>query len=163
APPAGGGGVAGGRAGGAPAPPPGGRGGGVAAPPPPRLGRAARRLPRALTLFRTVRHRPGEAYALLTLGRLYNELGPDRASRALGPLGEAAEIFAELGEHRGAAFASYWLGRTHTALGDADRGRRHLTEALAGFRSLRMPFWADRAERETGGSARVGTPPGRPS
>ncbi|MFE7661782.1 AfsR/SARP family transcriptional regulator [Streptomyces celluloflavus] len=128
-----------------------------------RLGRAARRLPRALTLFRTVRHRPGEAYALLTLGRLYNELGPDRASRALGPLGEAAEIFAELGEHRGAAFASYWLGRTHTALGDADRGRRHLTEALAGFRSLRMPFWADRAERETGGSARVGTPPGRPS
>ncbi|MEU3355937.1 BTAD domain-containing putative transcriptional regulator [Streptomyces sp. NPDC037389] len=123
-----------------------------------RFGRAARHLHRALAGFRMVRHRPGEAYALLTLGRMHVGLGLDQAPRALGPLGEAASIFAELGERRGAALTAYWLGRTHAALGDPGRGAGHLAEALAGFRGLRMPYWAERARLEIAAAARTGAP-----
>ncbi|MEU8585374.1 AfsR/SARP family transcriptional regulator [Streptomyces abikoensis] len=123
-----------------------------------RFGRAARHLHRALAGFRMVRHRPGEAYALLTLGQMHVGLGLDQAPRALGPLGEAASIFAELGERRGAALTAYWLGRTHAALGDPGRGAGHLAEALAGFRGLRMPYWAERARLEIAAAARTATP-----
>ncbi|GGR51352.1 AfsR/SARP family transcriptional regulator [Streptomyces netropsis] len=110
-----------------------------------RFDRCVGHLHRALAAFRTVRHRPGEAYALLTLGRMHIALGPDQAPHALGPLGEAASIFTELGERRGEALASYWLGRTHAASGDPDRAEGHLSTALTGFRNLRMPYWAEQA------------------
>ncbi|TVL89313.1 BTAD domain-containing putative transcriptional regulator [Streptomyces sp. SAJ15] len=113
-----------------------------------RFGRAARHLHRALAEYRMVRHRPGEAYALLTLGRMHVDLGPDQAPRALASLGEAATIFAELGERRGETLAAYWLGRAYRAMGDEGRGAGHVREALAGFRALGMPFWAERAEVE---------------
>ncbi|WP_372411697.1 BTAD domain-containing putative transcriptional regulator [Streptomyces luteireticuli] len=113
-----------------------------------RFGRAARHLHRALAEYRLLRHRPGEAYTLLTMGRLHVGLGPDQAPRALGPLGEAAAVFTELGELRGEALAHYWLGRTHAALGDPARAAGHFTEALGGFRRLRMPVWRERAQLE---------------
>ncbi|MGK5731267.1 BTAD domain-containing putative transcriptional regulator [Streptomyces sp. URMC 124] len=111
--------------------------------------RAARHLHRALAEYRAVRHRPGEAYALLALGRMHTELGgPGQAAWALAPLDGAAAVFAELGERRGEALTALWLGSTHAALGDTGRALSHLTTALTGFRSLRMPFWAERAQRE---------------
>ncbi|WP_049717619.1 AfsR/SARP family transcriptional regulator [Streptomyces caatingaensis] len=113
-----------------------------------RFGRAARHLHRALAEYRLLRHRPGEAYTLLTMGRLHVGLGPDQAPRALGPLGEAVAVFTELGELRGEALAHYWLGRTHAALGDAGRAAGHFGEGLAGFRRLRMPVWTERARLE---------------
>lgn len=120
-----------------------------------RLDRCARHLDRALDGFRTVRHRPGEAYALLTLGRMHLALGPEHAPRALEPLGEAAALFAELGERRGEALNSYWLGRAHAELGDASRAAGHLTAALAGFRRLSMPYWADQARLRIEGATPV--------
>ncbi|GGY07641.1 AfsR/SARP family transcriptional regulator [Streptomyces hiroshimensis] len=120
-----------------------------------RAERAARHLHRALAEYRSVRHRPGEAYALLTLGRMHTELGgPGHAAWALAPLDEAASIFTELGERRGEALTSLWLGSTHAALGDTGRAMSRLTAALTGFRSLRMPFWAERAQRELAGLTR---------
>ncbi|WP_414167389.1 AfsR/SARP family transcriptional regulator [Streptoverticillium reticulum] len=118
-----------------------------------RTDRAAGHLDRALVLFRKVRHRPGEAYALMTLGRAHAEHGPGpaAAARALGPLRAAAAVFTELGERRGTAFTDYWLGRAHTALGDLGAAADHLNRALTGFRSLRMPYWAGLAQRELGG------------
>ncbi|GHG61217.1 AfsR/SARP family transcriptional regulator [Streptomyces griseocarneus] len=126
-----------------------------------RLGRAARQTHRALAGYRMVRHRPGEAYALVTLGRIHVRLGSDQAPRALGPLAEAASIFTELGERRGEALTSYWLGKAHAALGETARATSRLAEALTGFRVLRMPFWAETARRELGDLARAATPPGR--
>ncbi|MBH1938111.1 winged helix-turn-helix domain-containing protein [Streptomyces sp. AV19] len=120
-----------------------------------RFGRAARHLHRALAEYRLLRHRPGEAYTLLTMGRLHVGLGPDQAPRALGPLGEAAAVFTELGELRGEALAHYWLGRTHAALGDPARAAGHFTEALAGFRRLRMPVWMERARLELDAAQRA--------
>ncbi|MEV5379840.1 BTAD domain-containing putative transcriptional regulator [Streptomyces nondiastaticus] len=114
-----------------------------------RAERAARHLHRALAEYRALRHRPGEAYALLALGRMHAETGsPGQAAWALAPLGQAAAIFAELGERRGEALTALWLGSTHAALGDGDRAVTGLTTALNGFRSLRMPFWAARARQE---------------
>ncbi|MEU7163965.1 BTAD domain-containing putative transcriptional regulator [Streptomyces morookaense] len=120
-----------------------------------RTDRAAGHLDRALALFRKVRHRPGEAYALMTLGRAHAEHGPGpaAAARALGLLRAAAALFTELGERRGAAFTDYWLGRAHTALGDPGAAADHFNRALAGFRGLRMPYWAGLAQRELGGPA----------
>ncbi|MEX2984091.1 BTAD domain-containing putative transcriptional regulator [Streptomyces sp. C36] len=126
-----------------------------------RLGRAARQTHRALAGYRMVRHRPGEAYALVTLGRIHVRLGPDQAPRALGPLAEAASIFTELGERRGEALTSYWLGKVHAALGETARATSRIAEALTGFRVLRMPFWAETARRELSVLARAATPPGR--
>ncbi|MFI9202246.1 BTAD domain-containing putative transcriptional regulator [Streptomyces sp. NPDC053048] len=125
-----------------------------------RFGRAARRTQRALAGYRMVRHRPGEAYALLTLGRMHVGLGPDQAPRALAPLGEAAAIFADLGERRGETLTSYWLGRTHAALGDPGRATSHLAAALAGCRGLGMAYWADRARLAISDLARAGAYPG---
>ncbi|WP_058043116.1 AfsR/SARP family transcriptional regulator [Streptomyces roseifaciens] len=120
-----------------------------------RAERAARHLHRALAEYRAVRHRPGEAYALLALGRMHTELGgPGQAAWALAPLDEAAAVFAELGERRGEALTALWLGSTHAALGDTGRAVSHLTTALSGFRSLRMPFWAERAQQELAGLTR---------
>ncbi|MGW1076006.1 BTAD domain-containing putative transcriptional regulator [Streptomyces sp. NPDC002537] len=113
-----------------------------------RFGRAARHLHRALAEYRLLRHRPGEAYALLALGRIHVELGPDQAPRAVGPLDEAAAIFTDIGEHRGEALTAYWLGKTRTALGDPARGTAHHQEAIAAFRRLGMPFWLAYAQRE---------------
>ncbi|WP_424891621.1 AfsR/SARP family transcriptional regulator [Streptomyces sp. XH2] len=114
-----------------------------------RAERAARHLHRALAEYRSLRHRPGEAYALLALGRMHAEPGsPGQAMWALAPLGQAAAIFTELGERRGEALTALWLGSAHAVLGDADRAASHLTTALHGFRSLRMPSWAERARQE---------------
>ncbi|MCC3772546.1 NB-ARC domain-containing protein, partial [Streptomyces sp. UNOC14_S4] len=123
-----------------------------------RFGRAARHLHRALAEYRLLRHRPGEAYALLALGRVHVELGPDQAWRAIGPLDEAATIFTELGERRGEALVAYWLGKTHTALGDPGRGTAHLQEATSAFRGLGMPFWLELARREAGEEAGAPAP-----
>ncbi|MGK5545343.1 AfsR/SARP family transcriptional regulator [Streptomyces sp. URMC 127] len=120
-----------------------------------RAERAARHLHRALAEYRALRHRPGEAYALLALGRMHAEPGdPGQAAWALAPLGEAAAIFTELGERRGEALTALWLGITHAALGATGRAASELTAALSGFRSLRMPFWAGRARRELDGLRR---------
>ncbi|MFF7026058.1 BTAD domain-containing putative transcriptional regulator [Streptomyces klenkii] len=120
-----------------------------------RAERAARHLHRALAEYRSLRHRPGEAYALLALGRMHAEPGgPGRAAWALAPLGQAAAIFTELGERRGEALTALWLGSAHAALGDRDTAVSHLTTALNGFRSLRMPSWAERARQELDAAAR---------
>ncbi|MFC5148322.1 AfsR/SARP family transcriptional regulator [Streptomyces aureoversilis] len=124
-----------------------------------RAERAARHLHRALAEYRAVRHRPGEAYALLALGRMHTELGgPGQAAWALAPLDEAAAVFTELGERRGEALTALWLGSTHAALGDPGRAVSHLTAALTGFRSLRMPSWAERAQQELAGLTRDAGP-----
>ncbi|MEV4926446.1 AfsR/SARP family transcriptional regulator [Streptomyces roseoverticillatus] len=127
-----------------------------------RAERAARHLHRALAEYRSLRHRPGEAYALLALGRMHAEAGsPGQAAWALAPLGQAAAIFTELGERRGEALTALWLGSTHAALGDGDRAASRLTTALDGFRSLRMPFWAARARQELDRLRRTAGPAGR--
>ncbi|MCF3106424.1 winged helix-turn-helix domain-containing protein [Streptomyces roseoverticillatus] len=127
-----------------------------------RAERAARHLHRALAEYRSLRHRPGEAYALLALGRMHAETrSPGQAAWALAPLGQATAIFTELGERRGEALTALWLGSTHAALGDGDRAVHHLTTALNGFRSLRMPFWAARARQELDAVTRNAGPAGR--
>ncbi|MFH8790755.1 AfsR/SARP family transcriptional regulator [Streptomyces roseoverticillatus] len=127
-----------------------------------RAERAARHLHRALAEYRSLRHRPGEAYALLALGRMHAETrSPGQAAWALAPLGQAAAIFTELGERRGEALTALWLGSTRAALGDGDQAVHHLTTALNGFRSLRMPFWAARARQELDRLRRTAGPAGR--
>ncbi|MFD5699921.1 AfsR/SARP family transcriptional regulator [Streptomyces lasiicapitis] len=118
-----------------------------------RYGSAARHLDRALPYYRGVRHRPGEAYALITVGRLRLAEAPgnpEGAIAALGPLTQAAEVFAELGEDRGEALTAFLRGRAYAALGDGERARGQFMESLAAFRALRMPRWEKRALRELG-------------
>ncbi|MET9834944.1 BTAD domain-containing putative transcriptional regulator [Streptomyces sp. NPDC006385] len=108
---------------------------------------AARHLERALPHYRGVRHRPGEAYALLTIGRLRLAQypgDPERAAAALGPLTQAAKVFSELGEDRGEALTAFMRGRAYAALGDRERARGSFGAALTAFRQLRMPDWEKR-------------------
>ncbi|WP_411113696.1 AfsR/SARP family transcriptional regulator [Streptomyces sp. 029-5] len=111
---------------------------------------AARHLDRALIHYRGVRHRPGEAYAHYTIGRLRLAQAPERADEAFGPLTQAAEMFAELGERRGEALTAFMRGRAYAALGDRERARGSFGAALAGFRALRMPDWETRTRHELG-------------
>ncbi|MFJ9214140.1 BTAD domain-containing putative transcriptional regulator [Streptomyces sp. NPDC102264] len=113
---------------------------------------AARHLDRALIHYRGVRHRPGEAYAHYTIGRLRLARAPERADEAFGPLTQAAEMFSELGERRGEALTAFMLGRAYAALGDRERARGSFGAALAGFRALRMPDWETRTRHELGTS-----------
>ncbi|MFC9653070.1 BTAD domain-containing putative transcriptional regulator [Streptomyces sp. NPDC056937] len=115
-----------------------------------RYAAAARRLDRALTHYRGVRHRPGEAYALYTIGRLRLARAPERADEAFGPLTQAAEMFSELGERRGEALTAFMRGRAYAALGDRERARGSFGEALTAFRALRMPDWETRTRHELG-------------
>lgn len=109
---------------------------------------AARHLDRALVHYRRVRHRPGEAYALYTIGRLRVAREPGRAAEALRPLAEAAEVFAELGERRGEALTAFMQARTYAALGQRERAEACFGVALAGFGALRMPDWEKSARKE---------------
>lgn len=111
---------------------------------------AARRLDRALTHYRRVRHRPGEAYALYTIGRLRLAWDPERAAEAFGPLTQAAEMFSELGERRGEALTAFMRGRAYAALGDRERARDSFAVALPAFRALRMLDWETRTLHELG-------------
>lgn len=115
---------------------------------------AARHLDRALTYYRGVRHRPGEAYALYTIGRLRLARNPERAAEVLGPLTQAAEVFSELGERRGEALTAFMQGRAYAALGDRERARGCFGAALAAFRALRMPDWEKRTRHELGNLGR---------
>ncbi|GHF67334.1 SARP family transcriptional regulator [Streptomyces mashuensis] len=122
-----------------------------------RFAEAGDHLRRALAGFGAVRHRPGEAYALLGLGRLHLTAGgAAAAARALGPLDRALAVFTELGERRGEALTLHWLGRAHTALGDSARGALLRAEAAGAFAALGMAFWAEEAETETGAEAEAG-------
>ncbi|KUF16808.1 hypothetical protein AT728_23130 [Streptomyces silvensis] len=119
-----------------------------------RYDSAARHLDRALPHYREVQHRPGEAYAVITLARLRltQEPGdPRRAAETLRPLAASAAVFAELGEVRGTALTAYMQGRAYAALGDRGRARGHFDAALASFQVLRMPAWEKRARRRLAG------------
>ncbi|WP_406419640.1 ATP-binding protein [Streptomyces sp. NBC_01614] len=111
---------------------------------------AARNLDRALTHYRAVRHRPGEAYALFTIGRLRLARDPEGAAEAFGPLAQAGRMFSELGERRGEALTEFMQGRAHAALGDQARARGGFGAALAAFRALSMPAWEKRTRDELG-------------
>ncbi|GHH82228.1 SARP family transcriptional regulator [Streptomyces sulfonofaciens] len=116
-----------------------------------RYGAAAGHLSRSLPHYRGVRHRPGEAYALTTIGRLRLAQGPgspERAAAALGPLAQASKMFAELGEVRGEAVTAFLLGRAYAALDGRERALGRFNAALTAFRALRMPDWEKRTRRE---------------
>jgi DNA-binding SARP family transcriptional activator len=115
---------------------------------------AARHLDRALTHYRRVRHRTGEAYALYTIGRLRLAQDPEQAAEALGLLTQVAEVFSELGERRGEALTAFMQGRAYAALGDRERARGCFDAALPAFRALRMPDWEKRTRHEIGNLSR---------
>ncbi|MDX3225381.1 AfsR/SARP family transcriptional regulator [Streptomyces sp. ME19-01-6] len=118
---------------------------------------AARHLDRALPHYRAVGHRPGEAYALITIGRLrltQRPGDPGQAAEALGPLTQAAKVFSELGEVRGEALTAYMRGRGYATLGDQGRARGCFGAALTAFSALRMPDWEKRTRHELGNLGR---------
>jgi DNA-binding NtrC family response regulator/tetratricopeptide (TPR) repeat protein len=108
-----------------------------------RLSRARELVNRGVRLSAEARYWYGLGWGRHALGRI---------AHAAGDLAEADQQLAEALETFNRIHARFMVARTHLSLAAVSRGRgdlaaaaRHLVEAEALFRVLRVPYWADRA------------------
>jgi len=105
-----------------------------------RLGRyrqAADYHQQALTLFREIGDRGGEAAALNGLGETL--LADGRTGHARAQHSAALTIAEQIGDRYEQASAHNGLANAHHASGDTDRARHHWQQALALFAELDVP------------------------
>jgi DNA-binding SARP family transcriptional activator/Tfp pilus assembly protein PilF len=83
---------------------------------------------RSLELFRLIRHRTGEGYALNNIGWYSASLGDYR--QALTACRQALELFRELGDHRGQSLTWDSIGLAHRRLGDHEQAVASYQQAI---------------------------------
>jgi len=115
-----------------------------------RLAEAAVHVDKGLSMVTERRARGYRGPLLRLQAELLMRQQPSSADEVQDRLREALALATELGMRPEIARCRLSLARLHRRIGDRAAGTEHLVAAVALYRQLGAPFWAERAEAELG-------------
>ncbi|GET37560.1 CHAT domain-containing tetratricopeptide repeat protein [Microseira wollei] len=87
----------------------------------------------ALRLYRTLGEKGLEAFTLLSIGRVYSDLGEKQ--KALDYFNQSLPLWRAVGSKSGVAITLYSIGRVYEALGEKQKALDHYNQSLPLFRA----------------------------